>query len=289
MDLLKALGRAFDLGVNFVDTAEAYGDGESERIVGEAVRGRDVFVATKLAGTNAGSPRKHLLRSLERLQTKSVDLYQLHWPPSYYTNLVKVLREMESLIDEGLTRYIGLSNFSGELLEKTLTYTKKHEVVSNQVQYNLLYRTSETTIANTCRASGVEIIAWSPLAKGALTGKPPSPESNYRWRKRDSVYGRVASAKDLLDYIAQLAREKGVKPVQIALAWLIRKGAFPIPGVKNQSQAEDIAKTGETDISQEEENTLDGLSASFRTPDYLSFYSRALPNLFMKPVIKYMG
>lgn len=282
-DVKKALKKAFELGINFIDTAEIYGHGKSEEIIGEVAKDYDVHIATKLAGFNTNRIEKSLKMSLERLKRRQIDLYQIHWPPSIYTNLEKVFRKLEELVDKGLIRYIGVSNFSSALLEKAQSSMKKYEIVSNQIHYNLLYRHAENSIIPYCEKNGIKIIAWSPIAKGALTGKYNKENMPKDGARRfDSAFKRFLDAKELLEYMANLASSKNASMHHIALAWLVKKKALPIPGVKREKHVEDLIKVTEIDLSEEEMKRLDELSEKFKKGEYSFSVPRLLPNWLVK-------
>jgi diketogulonate reductase-like aldo/keto reductase len=162
---------AVEVGMNFIDTAEMYGAGHSEELVGEAIKGiRDkVFIATKVLPTNFRYEDviKACERSLRRLKTSYIDLYQLHWPnPS--VPIKETMRAMERLANEGKIRYIGISNFSVEETIEAMNALSKYEIVSNQVEYSLLVRDIEKDLLEFCRKNKITIIAYSPLARGEL-------------------------------------------------------------------------------------------------------------------------
>lgn len=185
-ELIRAYRRAFELGVNFIDTAEIYGWGQSERLVGEAVRGYDVLVATKVAGFHWGRVEKSARASLGRLGR--IDLLQLHWPPPAYAPFCKVIRELERLKEVGLVHEIGVSNFDETLLRRAFECLKRHEIVSDQIEYNLLNRAADRPeFKRAVEELGVKIIAWSPLAKGAVFGRW-GPD---RARRTDSAIKRA--------------------------------------------------------------------------------------------------
>lgn len=288
-DIINAINKAIELGVNFIDTAEIYGNGRSEEILGNVIGNRDdVFIATKVAGYNArpGKISKAAQASLKRLRRDIIDLYQIHWPPSYYTDLCKVMRELESLVDKGVIRYIGVSNFSRKDLEKAINCLKKHEIVSNQVQYNLLYRPAEVDLLPFMRDNGIEIIAWSPLAKGALAGKL-NPDS---WAKKmDSSFKRAREANKLFEVMAEIANKHNATLSQVSLAWIVSKDGFPIPGAKNPAQAKLNALAGSINLDNLDVSRLDEASKKFLEGEISSVMSRFIPNLMQQALLKIIG
>ena len=214
--LKKAYEYALDNGINFIDTAEVYGNSRSEEFVGELVRSRPhVVVATKVAGYHWGRVLKSAERSRRRLGR--LDLLQLHWPPPVYVPICKVIRDLERAVEAGLTAEIGVSNFNVPLMEKALTCTRKYEVVSDQVAYSPLQRAAEALI-ELGRRRGFVVIAWSHLAKGAVLkeklGNDPA-------RRLDPVVKRAQTpeGRRLAATIRRIAERRGVSPAAVVLAW----------------------------------------------------------------------
>lgn len=206
-EAIDAIRYAIELGMTHIDTAEIYGAGHSEELVGEAIKGfkRDeLFIATKVWHTNLRyeDVLKACERSLRRLQLSYVDLYMIHWPSSEVP-LSETMKAMERLYREGKVRYLGVSNFSSSQIEEARSHLSTTDIVSNQVEYNLYKRKIESKLMPYCFENGITIIAYSPLARGALTAELERPES----RK-----GRL---------IKELADKYSRTPVQVALNWVI--------------------------------------------------------------------
>lgn len=288
-DVIKAMNTSFELGVNFIDTAEIYGYGKSEFLVGEVLkRWKDVFVATKIAGYNA-RPRKIIKSvnsSLKNLGKDYIDLYQVHWPPSYYTSLCKVFRELEKLVDMGLIRYIGVSNFLRKDLENSISCMRKYEIVSNQIQYNLLFRPAEKDLIPFMKDIGMEVLAWSPIAKGALAGKK---KADAVAKVTDATFLRVRKADNLLSEMGHIAKRHDISLVQVAIAWLTAKDVFPIPGAKRSSQARENALAGDIVLSDVEVKALDDVSKDFLRGKIRSIIPRYIPNILQETVIRLVG
>ena len=197
---IEPLRQAIALGANFIDTAESYG---SEEVVGEAIKGvRDkVFVATKV--TPRHFSRQDVIRSaeqsLKRLGTDYIDLYQLHWP-NYLVPIAETMAAMEELVASGKIRFIGVSNFSADEVERAQATLSKNRIVSNQVQYSLVERTIEDGLLQYCEARQITILAFSPLARGL---------QNIRTYDRNDVLGAVAVLT-------------GKTRAQVALNWCVR-------------------------------------------------------------------
>ena len=260
---------ALGLGVNFFDTAEIYGWGRSERILGEAlaragsVRGDvEPIVASKVAGfrTTRHSVVKAAEASKRRLG-RTIDLLQYHWPPPYYARLCSIIRGLEDAVDRGLAAYIGLSNFPRGLLAKALECTRRYELVSNQVQYSLAYRSPENHLKPYMEEKGLTLIAWSPLAKGALAGKTVADAPALRG---DKVFRDAARDEELQEALRSIAEKHGATRAQVALAWLIAKNAVPIPGYRRAKRVEENAGAAELQLSREDIELLDKASWKYR-------------------------
>jgi diketogulonate reductase-like aldo/keto reductase len=210
-DKIAALKNGIELGINLIDTAEMY---DTEPLVAEAIQGlkRDtLFIATKVSSTHLkyNQVLKAAQRSLEKLRTGYVDLYQIHWP-NPMVPIKETMSAMEKLVDEGKVRYIGVSNFSLSQMKEAEEALSKHELVSNQVEYSLKVRKIEDDILPYCDGNNIAILAYRPVAHGALAN--PSGQ-----------------LKTIVDEISHKHDKK--TPTQIALNWLVNKSKiiFPIP------------------------------------------------------------
>ncbi len=288
-DVIEALQYAFENGVRLIDTAEIYGWGLSEEVVGEAIKEYpDVLVATKVAGfhTSPGRIIKSAEESRRRLGVDAIDLYQLHWPPSIYTNLCRVIRSLERLIDFGIVRYIGLSNFDEPLLRKALECLRRHEIVSNQIQYSLVYRRPETGVKQYMEERGITLIAYSPLGKGVLAGKTV-PDNLAR--RLDPVFNKARKDVDLQRVLDEIASKRGVSKASVALRWLVEKEAYPIPGVKKKSHVESIIDAMELRLSPEDMKMLDEATEKYVDGVYKTPFPRAFPAIITRLMIRLIG
>lgn len=274
-DLRAAFAAAIAGGGRFFDTAEVYGMGRSERFLGQFIHERglekEVIVATKFFPFPWRFSRQQLLaalrRSLQRLGLDRVDLYQLHWP----SPPVPVERWAEALADTveaGLTRAVGVSNYNADQLRAAHAVLAKRGIplASNQVHYSLLHRAPERDgVLAACRDLGVTLIAYSPLAKGVLTGKytPEHPLPGLRGR----LYNRhLAELQPLLTRLREIGAAHGGKtPAQVALNWLICQGTVPIPGAKNARQVESNLGALGWRLTADEVATLTALSEEVQT------------------------
>ena len=238
-DVVKAVQRAHELGVNLVDTAEAYGGGHSEAVLGKALKesGRENFVvATKVYGSHLrpDEMQKACRASIDRLGVKEIYLYQIHWPdPWEQIPLKHTMKAMEKLYNEGKIRAIGVSNFAVRDLEEASACLSKAEIVSNQVRYNLLQRDVEEEVIPYCRKNGIAILAWSPIAQGALTGKyGPKNTPSEPARKQNPLFSEhnLVEVDKVLAALRMIATKHGKTVSQVAVNWLWRdrdRGAHP--------------------------------------------------------------
>lgn len=216
-EAIESLRTGIGLGSRFIDTAEMYG---TESLVGEAIRGeKEIFIATKVSPHHLryDDVIKACERSLKALGIKRIDLYQIHWPnPSI--PIEETMRAMERLVDEGKIRHIGVSNFSLRELKEAQAAMKKHEIVSNQVEYSVVSRQPEKELSGYCRSEKVTIIAYSPLGQGALY---------------------TPKYKALLSELEKIGSRYGKTGSQVALNWLVSKGnvsAIPKAGRKEHME-----------------------------------------------------
>ncbi len=263
-EALKIVHRALDLGVNLIDTAEMYGFGRSERIVGEAIKGRrdSVFLATKLLPV--GLPFQVASRargSARRLGVDRMDLYQQHWPSPMFPPGATMPR-MRKLVESGLVRLVGVSNHSlaqWQAAEKAFG----GPVLSNQVRFNLLDREPERDLVPWAKENGRIIIAYSPLAQGLLSGKylETMPRNLRRLRPAFGASSR-ARLRPLIAALAEIASRHGATPAQVALAWLIRRpNVVAIPGASSVHQMEQNAAAADIDLNDDEDARLSGLAS----------------------------
>jgi aryl-alcohol dehydrogenase-like predicted oxidoreductase len=275
-DARKIMNKAIDLGINFYDTANVYSNGRSEEITGELLKGRrdDVVVATKVyfpmaeTPNMAGLSRRHVLHqiraSLKRLGMDHVDLYQTHrW--DYQAPIEETMRALDHVVREGLSHYIGASSMFAWQFLKALHTSERlglERFVSMQNHYNLLYREEEREMIPLCKEEGVALIPWSPLARGFLTGKYKRGQQAKSPRYEGDKYLGERYFKpedhDVVDAVEALAKEKGVSPAQIALAWLFHKDVTaPIIGATKIEHIEEAVSALGVKLSSEEIQRLE--------------------------------
>src|SRR5688572_29562720 len=232
-DCRRAMERAVQLGINLVDTAEAYGEGHSEQVMRPAIKavGRDnVFVATKVGGWHLrpDDVRKACAGSLKRLGVREIDLYQVHWPdPWSQVPLRDTMKALEALHRAGLIRHIGVSNFAVRDLEEARSHLARTDIVSNQVRYNMLQREIESEVLPYCRREGIAILAWSPIGKGVLSGKyHDGKRPKDRVRSDENLFNpaNLRKSKALVARLKVIGKARGKTPAQVALAWLRSRG-----------------------------------------------------------------
>ncbi|PKA61973.1 putative oxidoreductase [Apostasia shenzhenica] len=260
---LKAAKAAFnasiDSGINFIDTAEVYGSWitggavNSETLIGSFIKERqkagpvDVSVATKFAALPWRLGRRSVVsalkNSLARLELSSVDLYQLHWPGIWGNE--GYIDGLGDAVEMGLVKAVGVSNYSERRLRDAYTRLKARRIplASNQVNYSLIYRIPEENgVKAACDDLGVTLIAYCPIAQGALTGKytPENPPTGPRGRIYTPEF--LTKLKPLLDRIKDIGQNYGKTSTQVVLNWLIcQENVVPIPGAKNAEQAAEFA------------------------------------------------
>lgn len=258
-DAFAAIHAALDSGINFFDTAEMYGSGYSEELLGRALRGRrdQAIIATKVSGAalNRRAMRKACEVSLYRLETEVIDLYQIHWP-NWKIPIDKTLASLESLKSEGKIRAYGVSNFGKRDLTGLLS---KGAIESNQLPYSLLWRPIEDEVQPLCVENSISILCYSPLCQGLLTGKFRSldqvPEgrartrlfSNDRLQARHSEPGCEAETLEALEKIRKICKSVGRPMGEVALAWLLAQPGVTsvVAGSRNARQSRANAKAAD--------------------------------------------
>jgi aryl-alcohol dehydrogenase-like predicted oxidoreductase len=274
-------------GGNFIDTANIYNEGKSEHILGtwlQSRKNRDALViATKVffptgnGPNDTGLTRKHIYheieKSLRRLNTDYVDLYQLHCFDES-TPLEETLSALDDLVHSGKVRYIGASNFTASHLQKALMLSRINgwnSFVSLQPEYSLIVRSTEWELLPFCRQEGVAVLPWSPLAGGWLTGKyrrnqPPPPNSRVGRKDRwdDQAEQRASELTwRVIDTLVALGEEHGKTPAQVALNWLLQQPGVtsPIIGARTIEQLEDNLGSTGWSLSAEDIEKLNTASA----------------------------
>ncbi len=285
---IATIHRALDMGMNFLDTADMYGTGRNEELVGKAIADRrsDVFLATKFGnvrGPNGeflgvkGSPeyvRSSCEGSLRRLKVDVIDLYYQHRVDPN-TPIEDTVGAMAALVGEGKVRFLGLSEAAAATIRRA---HKVHPVAALQTEYSLWTRDAEAEILPTVRELGISFVAYSPLGRGFLTGQIKKTEDlapdDYR-RHAPRFQGEMFKKNlELVAEVEKLAKAKGCTPSQLALAWVLSRGEniIPIPGTKRRKYLEENAKALDVELTQQELAHLDevlppGAAAGERYPE----------------------
>lgn len=273
--------RSLEAGINFFDTADMYSLGESEAVLGRALKEfakrEQVIIATKVFNPMSDDPndrglsRKHIFNSinasLRRLQTDYVDLYQIHrWDNE--TPIEETLEALHDLVKAGKIRYIGASSMYAWQFAKALYLADLHgwtRFVSMQNHYNLVYREEEREMLPLCRAEGIGVIPWSPLARGFLAGNRQKETKGETTRAKTDDFAHQLYYQDsdfhVVDRVVELAQKRGTAPAQIALAWLLHQPGVtaPIIGASKMNHLEDALAALEIELTHEECQGLEEL------------------------------
>ena len=278
---IALINHAFDKGINYIDTADMYGQGRSEEIVGKAVKDKrsQIIIATKFGfpmgeGPNKnGASRYYIMKaagaSLKRLQTDYIDLYQVHLPDPT-TPIEETLRALDDLVRTGKVRYIGCSNFAGWQLCESLWVSKinnLHSFISIQSRYNLLERQIEAELVPCCQAYNIGVIPWGPLVGGFLTGKYRKEQerpSGARLSQSYPLYENIFTEDNWgkLGKLEAFATERDHKVGELAIAWLLAKPwiSTVIAGARNIEQVSANVTAAEWKLTAEEVAEVDAIS-----------------------------
>ncbi len=268
-DYQGVFDKSLEAGVNFFDTAESYGKGQSEKFLGLFNRhlDQDIVIATKFMPYPWRISKQDLIyalkSSLKRLKVDQIDLYQMHWPIPPVP-IKTWMDAMAHAYQQGLIRGIGVSNYSRRQMLKAHKRLAEYDLplAANQVNYSLLNRKVEMNgLLDVCKELNISLIAYSPLAQGLLTGKynvSEPPPGMRRFRYRRGLLGKIQKLIDLLNEIG--SGHGGKTSSQVALNWVISKGAVPIPGARNVKQAVENIGALDWNLALEEVAALDEAS-----------------------------
>jgi len=291
VEAIQTIHRALELGVNFLDTADVYGPFTNEKLVGRAIAGRreDVVLATKFGLVRSdepgyrgvdGSPahvRRACQASLERLGVDYIDLYYLHRVDPK-TPIEETVGAMADLVDEGMVRYLGLSEAAPKTIRRAQAV---HPIAALQSEYSLWTRDPEGEILSTVRELGIGFVAFSPLGRGFFTGTIRSPDEfdadDFRRSLPRFQADNFPRNQELVERVRAIAIEKRVTPGQLALAWLLRQGddIVPIPGTKRREFLEENVRAIEVHLTRSDLERIDaaipkGAAAGARYADMSS-------------------
>ena len=288
---IATIHRALELGINFLDTADVYGPHKNEVLVGQAIKGRrdKVVLATKFGIVRdpsdptkrgvSGKPeyvRSSCEESLKRLGVETIDLYYQHRVDPN-TPIEETVGAMAELVKEGKIRYIGLSEASPATLRRA---AKVHPIAALQTEYSLWSRDPEREILATCRELGIGFVAYSPLGRGFLTGQfrkfEDLPADDYRRNSPRFQGENFQKNLDLVRQVEEMAKEKGCRPSQLALAWVLAQGddVVPIPGTKRRKYLEENIAANEVKLTKDDLQRIDGVfspeaAAGGRYPEHM--------------------
>jgi aryl-alcohol dehydrogenase-like predicted oxidoreductase len=290
-EAIATIHRALELGVNFLDTADMYGPFTNEKLVGRAIAGRrdDVVLATKFGNQRGedgsfmginGSPeyvRSACDASLQRLGVDTIDLYYQH-RVDQKVPIEETVGAMKELVEAGKVRYLGLSEASPDTIRRAHAV---HPISALQTEYSLWTRDPEEEILPTVRELGIGFVAYSPLGRGFLSGRFQSPddlpEGDFRRNNPRFQGENFKRNMELVDRVEEIAQEKGVKPGQLALAWVMAQGddIVPIPGTKRRTYLEENVAAADIELTEDDLRRIDeaapvGAAAGERYPDMSS-------------------
>ncbi|HEY8378575.1 MAG TPA: aldo/keto reductase [Nannocystis sp.] len=285
---IAVIHRALDLGINFFDTADMYGVGRNEELVGRALKGRrdEVVIATKFGNVRApdgrflginGRPeyvKQACEASLRRLGVETIDLYYQHRVDPN-TPIEETVGAMAELVQEGKVRWIGLSEAAPETIRRAHAV---HPITALQIEYSLWTRDPEDGHLQLCEELGIAFVAYSPLGRGFLTGAIRSIDdlAPDDWRRNNPRFQGENFQKNLrlVDAVQEMAREKGCTPAQLALAWVLARGRHivPIPGTRSVDRLAENVAAVEIELTPEDLDRLDrmapkGTTAGDRYPE----------------------
>ena len=292
----RVFDRAIERGVNLIDTANVYSEGQSEELTGKWIKDKrqKVILATKCrfpvgfgqaekpGPHDSGLSRQHIMSaceaSLKRLGTDHIDLYQVHMQDTT-VRIEETMRALDDLITQGKVRYIGCSNYTGYRLTESLWVSEKtrtHRYEAVQLQWSLLERGAEREVIPACRAFGLGVLVWSPLASGFLSGKykrnQPLPEGTRltEWKDTMKRIGQERSY-DVIEKLEAIAKKLDASPAQVALAWLLAKKEVTsiIMGARTVAQLDDNMRAADVKLEAEDVKALDEIS----NPDWAYPYS----------------
>jgi aryl-alcohol dehydrogenase-like predicted oxidoreductase len=285
---IATIHRALELGINFLDTADVYGLGHNEELVGKAIRGRrkEVFIATKFGNVRAktgeflgvnGKPdyiRSSCEASLKRLEIETIDLYYQHRVDKD-TPIEETVGELAKLVAEGKIRHIGLSEAAAATIRRA---HRVHPITALQTEYSLWTRDVEAEILQTCRELGIGFVAYSPIGRGFFSGRfrtgTDFGEADYRKNHPRFQAENLSKNIKLLERVEVIAKGKKCTPVQLALAWLLAQGndIVPIPGTKKRNYLEENVKAVSLSLSPDDLSHLNeilpkGITSGSRYPE----------------------
>ena len=279
VDSVTAIHRALELGVNWIDTAAVYGLGHSEEVVARALAswpGPRPYVFTKCGlrwdaqgqtrrVLTATSIRQECEESLRRLKVDAIDLYQIHWPVEDVNELEAGWSTMARLQQEGKARWIGVSNFNVEQMQRAQAIAP---ITSLQPPYSLVHPEVESEILPFCEQEGIGVIVYSPMASGLLTGAMTRerisnlPEDDWRKHHPDFNEPKLSAHLELVERLREVAKRRGCSPGAVAVAWTLRHSAVTaaIVGARKPAQVDDVVAAAELRLTHSDLNEIEALA-----------------------------
>ena len=268
----RAMEVSLEAGVNLFDTAAMYSGGAAERRLGELAQGQEVIIASKYPSGfsfRAEDFPKELDASLKRLGRSCIDLYQHHFP-SNRVSIPKLMEQLADAVEAGKVKAVGVSNYSAEQMREAHAALAKRGIplASNQVEYSFLHRQPEVNgVLDACRELAITLIAYSPLAGGALTGKYSATQRASGLRRFQPNFSKkgMDAVQPVIALLRQIGERYAITPSQVALRWLIENLlVLPIPGAKNGKQASDNVAALSFSLSPEEVEALGQATVAWR-------------------------
>ena len=260
--VLQVFQSSLDVGVNFFDTADAYGFGKSERLVGECLRQneRTAVIASKFAPLPTRKLSKALDGSLSRLGVQTLDLYFVHFPIG---KIEPLMDQMAQAVQDGKIRTVGVSNFSASQMRRAADRLARYNIplAANEVQYNLLHRQPEVNgVLDACKELNVALVAYVPLVSGRFMTSPSQQESS---RLFSFLSPSKEKRQSLRDIVQTIARDRRKSVTQVMLNWLLRRDEhiIPIPGTTTATHALNNAEVLTWELNEEEFNAIDQASS----------------------------
>ncbi len=268
-DSIKTIHCALERGVNWIDTAPVYGLGHSEEVIGRALKQTSYqpYIFTKcgfrwndkghaIHNLTAESVREEVVDSLKRLDIECIDLYQIHWP-NPEEQIEEAWEEMNKMVKEGKVRYLGVSNFSVEQMERVSTIAP---ITSLQPKYNAIAREVENDSLPYCSNNHIGVIAYSPMGSGLLTGKMTRERiqglADDDWRKKSADFKEPKITKHLrvVETMSNIAKEKNCQTAEVAIAWALQNPAVTaaIVGMRTEKQVEGVICGGDIELTSED-------------------------------------
>ncbi len=282
----RVIEAAIESGINLFDTAELYGDGKAEILLGNALRScarSECLIVSKVAPWNLRYARlmKAAERSLNRLRVDSIDLYLVHYP-NPLVPIKETFRALEYLVRKGKIRYIGVSNFQPFLIQKAQEALSRSEIIVNEIEYNILSRRAESTVIPYCRRHGIGIMAYSPFAEGILTGRYSAknlPRDKARAFSFLAKRGFLQRARPLFEVLGDIAKEKKATVAQISLAYVLRDPNFiAIPAALSSLEVRDDARASDIQLS------ANDILRIHRTAPSLDIFRHSIDNFIYRPI-----